>query len=246
MRKIVLIVAAAALAFGYATAPAAADWMPGDGHKMHYPQLPDPNGWDVDTTTDFIYDDWQCTGSGPVSDIHFWASSQNDGGGPLARIIVEIWSDLPADDPLNTNGFSQPGGKLWEHTFFPADWTVAGPWSGNQGWYAPNPGTVIPNDHFNYQQFNFDNFDDPFYQDEGTIYWLGIHTVPVSAEDAPWGWKTTQDHWNDDAAYYYGGWNELRDPQTLESLDMAFVITPEPGTLILFAIGGLFVARRRK
>ncbi len=29
-------------------APAAiADWDPGDGHKMHYPQMPDPNGWDV-------------------------------------------------------------------------------------------------------------------------------------------------------------------------------------------------------
>ena len=24
---------------------ALADWDPGDGHKMHFPQLPDPLGW---------------------------------------------------------------------------------------------------------------------------------------------------------------------------------------------------------
>jgi len=29
------------------TGPVRADWDPGDGHKMHFPQLPDPEGWDV-------------------------------------------------------------------------------------------------------------------------------------------------------------------------------------------------------
>ncbi len=24
-----------------------ADWVPEDGHKMHWPQLPDENGWDI-------------------------------------------------------------------------------------------------------------------------------------------------------------------------------------------------------
>ena len=27
--------------------PALADWDPADGHKMHFPQLPDEDGWDV-------------------------------------------------------------------------------------------------------------------------------------------------------------------------------------------------------
>ena len=27
--------------------PAWADWVPEDGHKMHFPQMPDANGWDV-------------------------------------------------------------------------------------------------------------------------------------------------------------------------------------------------------
>ena len=46
MRKSIAVLAVMAM-----VAPAAvADWDPGDGHKMHYPQLPDPNGWDVNFT----------------------------------------------------------------------------------------------------------------------------------------------------------------------------------------------------
>ena len=60
-----------------------ADWNPGDGHKMHFPQLPDEAGWDVYATaglSDYGYpdiclaDDWMCNESGPVTDIHFWGS----------------------------------------------------------------------------------------------------------------------------------------------------------------------------
>ena len=31
----------AVLAVAFMVAPASADWVPSDGHKMHYPQLPD-------------------------------------------------------------------------------------------------------------------------------------------------------------------------------------------------------------
>jgi len=51
-----------------------------------------------------------------------------------------------------------------------------------------------------------------------------------------------------DDAVWYGldteRWIELRDPITGESLDMAFVITPEPATLALLALGGLGVLGR--
>ena len=36
-----------------------ADWILEDGHKMHYPQLPDPDGWDVNICVDNIWDDWR-------------------------------------------------------------------------------------------------------------------------------------------------------------------------------------------
>ncbi|MCA9254645.1 MAG: hypothetical protein KDA33_03365, partial [Phycisphaerales bacterium] len=161
-------VAAIFLAVGLLTPRAAADWQPGDGHKMHFPQLPDPQGWDIDTTTDFIFDDWLCSGSGPVEDIHFWASSRSDNGGPLARIDVEIWNDVAVNDPTNQLPYSHPGAPLWQRSFFPQDWTMAGPWTGQQGWYAPNPDEILPDNHINYFQFNFANILDPFIQEQGT------------------------------------------------------------------------------
>ena len=50
---------------------------------------------------------------------------------------------------------------------------------------------------------------------------------------ARFGWKTSQDHWNDDAAWYDDvgdDWIELYDPvlEVPVSLDMAFVITSPP------------------
>ena len=74
-----------------------------------------------------------------------------------------------------------------------------------------------------------------------------------------YGWKTTLDHWNDDAVWadfdIAGAkqaddfWHELRDPLNGESLDMAFVITPEPSTVaMLLGVGliGLFAYARRR
>ena len=40
-------------------------------------------------------------------------------------------------------------------------------------------------------------------------------------------------------------WRELIDPRTGISLDMAFVITPEPATLALLTLGAIAVLRRR-
>ncbi|MCP4902422.1 MAG: PEP-CTERM sorting domain-containing protein, partial [bacterium] len=64
------------------------------------------------------------------------------------------------------------------------------------------------------------------------------------------GWKTSQDHWNDNAVWEVsnGVYAPLSDPlaQPPTPLDMAFVITPEPTTLGLLALGGLVVLKRRK
>ena len=71
---------------------------------------------------------------------------------------------------------------------------------------------------------------EPFYQEVGTVYWLGICAdVETVYPDPPlWGWKTSLDHWNDDATWSIFEppfiWNELYDPVTGLSLDMAFVI----------------------
>ena len=80
--------------------------------------------------------------------------------------------------------------------------------------------------------------------------------VPELAQDPNlqgyWGWKTSRDNFEDDAVYYgmlptqVWTWLPLEDPDTGETLDMAFVITPEPATLGLLLLGGLAMLRRRQ
>ncbi len=97
-------------------------WYPGDGHKMHFPQTPDPTGWDVSFWLNFmgmiplqgeLADDWQCSETGPVEDIHFWISWQYGQQGTLGPATVSIYSN----DPCGPGGYSEPDELLWQQTF---------------------------------------------------------------------------------------------------------------------------------
>ncbi|NIA07451.1 MAG: hypothetical protein GWP14_07435, partial [Actinobacteria bacterium] len=258
---------------------ARADWVPQDGHKMHFPQLPDPNGWDVNISVDSMFDDWQCSQSGPVDDIHFWASWKGDVGNADPNqfnwIRVRIWSDMPAgpstENPLS---YSHPAGQvpIWEQYFSTTedpqgtmgplpDFAMRLAGSGDQGWFDPQPSdnqTVVPYDHQAYYQINFTDIPEPFQQEKDTIYWLDIHASVIDYENQELGWKTadlnaypepyTGNHFQDDAAYYWGGWQELIDPLAGNSLDLAFVITPEPVTMLVLALGllPLLMTRRHR
>ena len=262
---------------------ARADWMPEDGHKMHFPQLPDPNGWDVDVTRIAVADDWKCSQSGAVDDIHFWISAEQDyTGNGIDFIDVAIYTDVAAGtDPDTTITWSHPGEQKWASRVQDQAGTgdvftiLDPPLQGNQGWYTPDldpPNGVgyysIP-DHIYFWQVNIQDIVDPFEQTEGEIYWLEINIVPNGYIDSGgpfgdgpfFGWKTSQNHWNDDAAYMdapIGGpgeqqhWHELFDPRSEHhgvSLDMAFVITPEPVTILVLALGLLpilLLKRHRK
>lgn len=56
--------------------------------------------------------------------------------------------------------------------------------------------------------------------------------IQAITEGGVWGWKTSLDHWNDNAVWGVGEdpeqieWQELIDPLTSESLDLAFMIGP--------------------
>ncbi len=247
-------------------AGAKADWFPGDGHKMHYPQLPDPFGWDIKNGFDFdtgltkvLADDWLCTQTGPVSDVHLWGSWKHDEGDPslIQSIHLSIHDDVPAgDDPDPEVTWSHPGNLLWERDFSFTEISIIDPYGlGQQGWFNPNTDQFIENDHSRFHQINIAKIPDPYIQEEGTTYWLDVVvTLAIPDTSVEWGWKTSQNHWNDDAVwgdYNAAGdvtfWNELRDPITGESLDLAFVITiPEPATCMLLLIGlGAFLTTRR-
>ena len=223
-----------------------AGWQYGDRHKMHFPQLPDLDGLDVNfTEPKILADDWQCSKSGPVEDIHFWFSAQGDWldlQGNLYNQIFNIHVSIHANIPTNPDGtgYSRPGDLLWQQDFLPDSlWVTFREYAqGDQGWYDPNTGEYNPNDHFMIFQCNITDFPDPFIQERDSIYWLDI----TIASMMPLGWKTadravypepyTGQHFEDDAVwgdFPIPVWWELRypplHPDESQSIDLAFVIT---------------------
>jgi hypothetical protein len=117
-------------------APVKADWDPGDDYKMHYPQLPNATGWDVfNSRSSMLADDWQCTETGSVTDIHIWGSWREDRNATNVQVFhLEIRDD-------NTSNFhDKPGDILWERDFNTSDYTVRWNDTGRQGFYSPQFG----------------------------------------------------------------------------------------------------------
>jgi hypothetical protein len=232
-------------------APAAADWDVGDPHKMHSPQLPKVDGgYDVKASYyRMLADDFQCSESGYINDIHVWVSFYDDVYVDPNTVHLAIWSDDPVGEgglrPDNT--YSMPSERLWHGDT--TTWTSRLWDTGDQGWYDPQYGTSEPPpQHQNCYQMNF-LFDDAeaFWQEKDTIYWLEFSIQDPVEMDI--GWKESDDHWNDDAVWRTTAneeWEELWDPTGTYSMDMAFVITPEPASMAMLAIGGLAVMIRRR
>ena len=203
-----------------------ADWDQGDPYKMHFPQLPDPCGWDIDLRNYELADDWQCSETGDVNDIHFWFSWADDQPGTLGQFTVKIYRN-------DANMPSKPiGNAVWSKTFTQGQFTVRGPYYGDEGYWIPNPTTpsIWPHDHLKYYQVNIKNISEPFIQQADQIYWLSLK-APPDMYYYP-GWKTSQNHFMDAAVVKYPapwGWTPLWDPYyPTNQIDFAFVITSGP------------------
>jgi len=233
--------------------PTMADWDPEQPYKwVQYPDL-STTGIDVNATQDYILaDDFLCTVTGPITDIHIWGSWLDDyipyGEWPEGvTFTLSIHKDIPAEQ--SPTGFSMPGDVLWVRTFQPGDF-VARVWQGNieEGWLNPPGEYWFPAD-FTCWQYNFHIDATEAFLQEGTtsepiVYWLDVQAVPEDPYTL-FGWKTSLDHWNDDAVWglgaepYTGPWEELIYPPNHEmagdSIDLAFVIAGEgPQTDYLF------------
>jgi len=217
---------------------------PWPNHKMHFPQLPDLEGWDVNATyPKILADDWQCSQSGSVEDIHFWGSWKDLDGAPwtddfppwghMPYFSLSIHRNIPAD--FDTP-WSRPGELLWE-------------WEGEipgipyeppaiEHWFDPNTGEYFCNDHIPYWRYDF-FFDeayppaDSFYQDKDSIYWLNITYFPYEPEPpCQWGWKSSRDHFMDDAAYTdddpFPPWYPMIEPPRCNWFDVYFDSLGEP------------------
>lgn len=245
-----------------------ADWDIGDPYKMHFPQLPDPVGWDVANTSNanrtyLLADDFLCTQSGFITDFHLWGSWKGDTFGIIDHIDIGIWSDDPVGigGRYQDNQYSMPFEELWYWSVYENEFIIRDYGSGDQGWFDPfEPYNVKP-DHQGIFQINIGTqfaIPNPYWQIEGNIYWLSATVWLKDTSPGEYGWKTSIEHYEDDAVYASAliedptkpgflvwNWNELIDPLNGESLDLAFVITPEPATVIALSIGGLFLIRKR-
>jgi hypothetical protein len=302
MRKFIPLLAGAVALLGM-TMAGRADWNPGEPFKMHWPQLPDltTTGLDVLATIQppptnlpqwkILADDWRCSESGPVDDIHIWGSWLSDmlpignlpGGqiGPNAgnvKIKLSIHSDVPKDSGAQPLPFSHPGEQLWSYVFSPGQFIVRPYATGTEEhFFDPNPNALYPGGILGHDntiwQYNFTHIGGlipPFVQTQNTIYWLDVQVMPLDPMGNPdptksFGWKTTNPletpHFMDDAVFadteMFAGplvnnmWTPLvypiGHPFQGQSIDLAFVITPEPASLGLLVVGtlGLLLRRRR-
>lgn len=241
------LTAAVALGLACTGLSAVADWDPGDPFKMHFPQLPDPNGWDIYFMgpASEVADDWLCTATGPVSEIHFWYSAFADGNPTVSTVTASIYSN----DPGPPGTYSRPDQLLWTEIFAAPQFTTRPYGTGLQGFAEPQEGPLAwnPANHLNYYQVNITDIVAPFVQQQGETYWLGL-SVTVPPDGTALGWKTTTSVFQDDATYrdLQGNWLELVEPTQLESLDMAFVVVPEPSFASVAAavVAGFGLVRR--
>ena len=181
-------------------------------HKMHFEQWPDEDGWDVNATWPVVLaDDWQCSETGPVMDIHFWGSWKYGIEGQIQGFDLSIHDDIPAD-PNTPGSYSHPGPERWHMYAEEFDFNQIDPPT-DEGWYDPWLGDVWPNDHQSYFRYDVTNIPDPFVQHEGNIYWLNISAQVSTPEQ--WGWKSSENHWNDDAVWSTDpdfDWVDLYEP----------------------------------
>jgi hypothetical protein len=222
--------------------PAAADWSPDNPDDValsKWRQLPDlsPNGMDVLATIQpnqptsglwkILADDFRCTQSGPITDIHIWGSWLNnvlpsrevapgefvlDPGAVTFKLSIH--SDVPDPNPTDPADYSHPGEQLWSAFFLPGTYQVNpnySPTSVQESFYDPNLGQIIGIDNQVFQ-YNFDPIPEPFIQEQGKIYWLDVQALVHNADGTPeatFGWKTRDPnpehfgggHFNDDAVF---------------------------------------------
>jgi hypothetical protein len=254
MRVKVLLVALLTLT-AMATS-ARGDWNTGDPYKWLQPPDLSTTGMDVNATAGqagnplyVLADDFLCTVTSPITDIHVWGSWRYDyppfGFDPGAvTFMISIHEDIPAEE--SPTGYSMPGEVLWMREFGPGDFVVR-QWASNlqEWWWGGMEPPVFPGDSICWQYNFFIPIADAFVQQGTTtspvVYWLSLHARPEDPDpDVAFGWKTSSTHWNDAAVWRLldepatEPWRELRypfpHPLQGQQIDLAFVITEPVGT----------------
>ncbi len=167
-----------------------AHWVPEDGHKMHFPQTPGDFSWDICMNDIALADDFQCSETGAITDIHFWISWKDNIVSEAIRWNVWIYSDNEG----------KPGVPLWRFKEGKIAYRMEEPMP--QGWLCPVKPEILPDNHKAWALVNITEIVEPFEQVEGKVYWLVLHaSMPIYKENTQLispphvGWKTAGNHW---------------------------------------------------
>ena len=212
-------------------------------HKMHWPQSPadiedgvNPR-LDVSLGRVVLADDFVCTETGPIQYIVIWGGFLNnvlpEGGSDSLTFELSIYADVPATG----DNWSRPGRQMWTRIFDPGQYTRRtedNRWT--EAWYDPADGVYLPERAEELQEreeYSFCIEEEPFVQEQGTIYWLAVRDLSADPNEYTFGWTTTglEKRWNDRAVYLQTedeGWIELSYPEEHrlvgQPLGLAFVI----------------------
>jgi hypothetical protein len=204
------------------------------------PTQPVNYGFDVKDSRDNILlaDDFRCTNSGPITDIHVWASWQFDVPGNITNFVIGIYSDVPATTNLQgqitTN--SHPGNLLW-WTNFPQGKFTFGFYT-NAFEYYLNPTNNQGGAESQVWYYCFFPTNNPFVQQGSptapTNYWLAMRAqVADPNTNIIYGWKSSAIPYGDPAVWIMtpslpgpgAKWNSITNPETHLPLHLSMVLT---------------------
>ena len=216
-------------------------------------QRPDLSRAGIDIRVDglrTIADDFLCTETAHITDVHLWGSKWKDAPEGEPPVIKVVHLSIHSDDPVGPGGsdpenrYSKPDELLWRGEFGPDDFTLkyVATVDGGEWWWDVREKDPIPAGDTEVWRVDIQIPRDRAFLQEGSedkpiVYWLDVRVE--TEEGFTFGWKTRRwpEHFNDDAVIFLGSelppfWQELRYPpphpyHDLEknSIDMAFAIT---------------------
>jgi len=171
-------------------------------------------GWDEISDYNnppIVADDWRCIDDRPITDIHWWGSFLGWNQPHVPPLLpkafhIGIWTNVPDPDPCDPLQFSHPDILIWENYCDNWVWNFAGFDEDPRGPNEPNEDDscfqftqLLSEDEWFYQEPN-----DPCDPDSVGVYWLSIAAVydPCDYSNPnfyPWGWKTREHFFDDDA-----------------------------------------------
>jgi len=167
-------------------------------------------GWDElsdynNPPNPIVADDWKCEDDRPITDIHWWGSFLGWDQPHVPPVLpkafhIGIWTDDPCDF---SGDFSHPDTLVWENYCDNWVWNFAGfdesPRGPSMNDSCFQFTQLLSQDEWFYQEPN-----DPCHPNGARVYWLSIAAIydPNDYTDPnfrPWGWKTREHFFNDDA-----------------------------------------------